>query len=70
MEVTFLGEVAEVKSEFEQVLKDYLSKREKEAPSRVRGVARLKADFKLFMKLMSSEYEKDRPANWSLACRR
>jgi hypothetical protein len=51
----FLGEVSEVKSEFEQVLKDYVSKGDKEAPIRVKGVKRLKSDLVSMLQIMSSD---------------
>ena len=51
----FLGEVSEVKSEFKQVMKDYLAGGEKEAPTRVRAVNRLERDLVSILKIMKSK---------------
>jgi hypothetical protein len=51
----FLSEVSEVKSEFNQMKMEYLSKGEKDAPPRVKAVNRLERDLKSLLNIMVSD---------------
>jgi hypothetical protein len=51
---TFLGDISQVKGEFELIMNAYLSEGEKDAPLRVKAVKRLNRDLKSMLKIMEA----------------
>jgi hypothetical protein len=50
----FLGDISEVKKEFELIMNEYLAEGDKDAPLRVKAVKRLRMDLNSMLKIMES----------------